>query len=133
MILSTPKHILLFIDDYNKKGLCKACGYVTIYWKNSNVKSSHWICADSKNIYAKGKHRLRVYGVSPDQWDAMMAKQKGRCAGGCDREATHLDHNHDTGKFRGILCHQCNVAIGLANESAEQLNRLADYVQRDGD
>lgn len=41
----------------------------------------------------------------------------------------HLDHNHETGEFRGWLCDRCNLAAGLIGESAERLTGLAEYVR----
>ena len=47
---------------------------------------------------------------------------------GFDGRKLHLDHNHDTGQFRGWLCQGCNHAIGMTNESAEKLISLATYL-----
>lgn len=44
-------------------------------------------------------------------------------------KTTHLDHDHATGKVRGVLCHRCNRAIGFFNESPELLERAADYIR----
>lgn len=43
-----------------------------------------------------------------------------------------LDHNHGTGRFRGWLCHRCNRAAGLLNESKEIISGLAEYVNTEG-
>ena len=40
----------------------------------------------------------------------------------------HIDHSHDTGKVRGILCHRCNMGIGLFDENRENLKRAMEYV-----
>lgn len=41
-----------------------------------------------------------------------------------------VDHDHKTGKVRGILCHPCNTALGMAQDSPHILRRMADYLER---
>ena len=78
----------------------------------------------------------RKFGVTPEEVDALLAEQEGRCAG-CRRElpegkGRHLDHNHETGKVRGWLCFPCNYALGLLRDDPKTLLRLVDYVHRPG-
>lgn len=47
-------------------------------------------------------------------------------------EGPRWDHNHRTGQFRGWLCHQCNVALGLLQDSPELLRKAANYVESRG-
>lgn len=75
------------------------------------------------------------YGISASDWRAMFAKQGKRCANQACRTSVpgghgwHVDHCHDTGAVRGILCHYCNVAAGNARDSADVLRGLADYLE----
>jgi hypothetical protein len=78
------------------------------------------------------------YGVSLEQWQAMFDKQGGRCAG-CmilfgkeRRNIPCIDHNHETGVFRGLLCHSCNRSLGLLKESITTLQTLILYLQFQG-
>ena len=48
------------------------------------------------------------------------------------RRSLHWDHDHNTGAFRGWLCHGCNTALGSAGESAERLRKLIAYLERGG-
>ena len=73
------------------------------------------------------------YGISYDEYDVMLEKQKGRCAicgtdnpGGKGR--FHVDHCHTNGTVRGLLCHHCNTMLGLAKDSAETLNKAISYL-----
>lgn len=75
------------------------------------------------------------YGINVDQWEAIFAKQGGRC-GICrrselnaDRKRFHVDHNHTTGKVRGILCNLCNVLLGNARDSRDTLARAIAYLE----
>ena len=59
----------------------------------------------------------------------MVARQDGRCAICCATEARHIDHDHDTGQVRGMLCFRCNAALGQLDDSPDRLRRAADYLE----
>lgn len=63
--------------------------------------------------------RLRIrYGISKDDFDRMAVEQSGLCLI-CERKPTatfHVDHNHDTGHVRGLLCASCNVRLGILEQ-----------------
>lgn len=62
----------------------------------------------------------RKYGLQPGDWDAMFEAQGRRCACcGTPDAAWHTDHDHDTGKVRGIICARCNTRLGLCGDNAE--------------
>lgn len=46
-----------------------------------------------------------------------------------DEKSKHVDHDHKTGKFRGWLCHHCNVGIGLFSDSTRRLKSAIDYLR----
>lgn len=75
----------------------------------------------------------RAFGISADEFDAILAAQGGGCAI-CgvvpEREASfHLDHDHVTGEIRGILCIGCNQGLGQFRDDAGLLERAAVYVR----
>ena len=79
------------------------------------------------------KRTLKKYGISAEDWARAWVTQYGKCAG-ClmpldDGQNTHIDHCHQTGAFRGLLCPQCNQAIGKTKHSPQRLRRLAKYVE----
>jgi len=52
------------------------------------------------------------YGITPEQYDGMLARQGGVCAlCGGTMERPVVDHCHQTGRVRGILCHPCNIKL----------------------
>lgn len=82
------------------------------------------------------KNLLRVrYGITNEIWGAMFDSQNGCCAV-CSAHASQLsrglavDHCHTSGRFRGLLCHMCNQAIGLFKDSPERLTKACEYLRR---
>lgn len=81
----------------------------------------------------------RYYGLSGEQYGAMVANQKGLC-GICKKPETavfngapkvlHVDHCHATDQIRELLCGSCNGMLGLAKDSPETLRAAADYIEK---
>lgn len=75
----------------------------------------------------------RLYDVSPEQYDEMFAKQNGVCAI-CGlpetgkREYLCVDHDHASGRVRGLLCHDCNIGLGKFKDDATRLNKAIWYL-----
>lgn len=73
---------------------------------------------ERKRVSKRKAHLKWKYGITPEQYDKMLATQGGVCAicmkDGSDSRgySMHVDHCHDTGKVRGLLCHRCNTALG---------------------
>jgi len=78
----------------------------------------------------------RWYGITQEDYDAMLAAQDGVCAicGGPPRGRGKLndvfvvDHDHNTGVIRGLLCSPCNTAVGQMDDDPERLRRAAVYL-----
>ncbi len=92
--------------------------------------------------YDRVKHRdwwlRRNYGISLVEWDALFEAQIRRCAicGSASPSSTkgwHTDHDHVSGKVRGILCHPCNTTLGRLEKAADgllaRLRRIEEYVR----
>lgn len=67
----------------------------------------------------------RNYGLPP----AEMAVIGTACAACDSTEKLHVDHDHTTGKVRGLLCHGCNIALGMAKDNPRTLRNLASYLE----
>lgn len=83
------------------------------------------------NYYLK-----RQYGITYGEYMAMSAAQGGRCKVCGElptvvgkKRALHVDHCHKSGKIRGLLCHQCNVSIGLLKDDPAIIRSLLLYVE----
>lgn len=87
-------------------------------------------------------HLKSKYGITPEEYEALVEKQKGLCAicnesglsrsgGGRAKKSSPLfvDHDHVTEEVRGLLCHKCNVAIGLMLDDPQRLERAAAYIR----
>ena len=89
------------------------------------------------------QHLKYKYGVSHAEFMDCWEKQNGLCSI-CSVELPDLmlyegrrrgyaiDHNHETGKFRGILCLTCNTMLGMAKDSADLLKKAAQYLEKNG-
>jgi hypothetical protein len=76
--------------------------------------------------------RARIYGITEEQYKALTEHHQGKC-GICDKPSDKLvvDHNHVTGKVRGLLCSNCNTALGLFGDSVETLRAAEGYLIHD--
>jgi Recombination endonuclease VII len=73
-------------------------------------------------------HLRRRYGIGQADVDRMLVEQEDKCAG-CDKpDPEHVDHDHATGLVRGMLCFNCNQALGNVRDSVPVLDRLAAYL-----
>jgi hypothetical protein len=134
-----------FYKDPNKKdGLysrCKDCHKAaTAHYASNNRKvysgaSRKWYHANK--LKAKNLHLRRKYGISIEQYLALVDAQGNTCAvcktpdktrGQASAEHWCVDHNHQTGKVRGLLCHHCNRALGLLNDNVAHLTTAVQYL-----
>jgi hypothetical protein len=80
------------------------------------------------------RRRLRRYGITQHEYDALMAAQGGRCPGCGTAEpgikGWCIDHNHTTGRVRALMCGTCNRVLGLLQESVTRLRALADFLEQ---
>jgi hypothetical protein len=91
----------------------------------------------------RSAHLKAKFGLTIEQFERMNESQKGLCAI-CGRPETAMtrglkqrsspiltvDHDHDNGRVRGLLCGACNRGIGLLGESRERLRSAIDYLTR---
>jgi hypothetical protein len=80
-------------------------------------------------------HLRRKYGITVADYERMLEEQNGGCRI-CGRQppdgmSLHVDHDHESNKVRGLLCFQCNNAIGLFEEQYELFQKAANYLDRD--
>lgn len=81
------------------------------------------------------RRRASKYGLSPAAFEVLLAQQGGLCAI-CfcpppDGTPLHVDHDHETGQIRGLLCRPCNVGLGHFMDSVDRLREAIHYLGRD--
>ena len=78
------------------------------------------------------------YGITLQDYEAMYKTQNGKCAI-CGKEPKngrgilrklYVDHCHQTNRVRGLLCHSCNMGIGLLDDSLELLFSAIEYLKK---
>jgi Recombination endonuclease VII len=80
----------------------------------------------------RGAQRIAIknlYGLTLEQWDRMVVQQRGCCAiCGEQSRDLHVDHCHETGTIRALLCQKCNRGLGLFDDDPDRLRTAARYV-----
>ncbi len=89
-----------------------------------------------KRIAQSLKDWLKRYGLTPEAYDQILAEQNGCCAicGSTsprmkNAKRLYVDHCHETGKTRSLLCFRCNSLLGFADESPVRLRLAANYLE----
>jgi hypothetical protein len=125
-----------------KSGLSARCGScdlaAVLSWQAKNPKKAR---TSLKRAYAKWSNkpevrtrlvryeRARRYGLTVDQLLAIENKACGKCAI-CKRALRlHIDHDHATGRVRGLLCSNCNLGIGLFGEDVQRMRQAIHYLR----
>lgn len=115
-----------FRKDSNKyKTECKHC---TIKRSKKNRK-------EDADLYDRERHLMMTYGLSLSDYDELLESQGGCCAICGTKQPTgkgrfHVDHDHDTGNIRGLLCSKCNQALGLLQDNSSIVMKAACYLKK---
>src|SRR4051812_27777463 len=78
---------------------------------------------------SRGYHLKRRYGITREQFAGMVEQQGGLCAICGIRSAEHVDHDHMTGRVRGVLCFNCNGGLGQFKDRIASLRAAIDYLE----
>lgn len=138
---------------------CKACRNTKVKaWKSTNPervkaheknRNRDWpaelAAARARRATPEGRRNMRNWrlkqdhGITLDEYERMVADQGGVCKicrrpprGGRTHhdQMLHVDHDHSSGRVRGLLCRQCNVAIGFLDEDVEIIASAIHYLRR---
>lgn len=117
-----------------RRNYCKQChaDYMVDYYKKNPDKLN----SDAKIIYAKNRKNWKRHRLTEEQYSKLLNKYDGKCHSCKDRKAINIDHDHNCcpGSFscgkcvRGILCSQCNTALGLLSDDLQKIKGLLKYI-----
>jgi len=76
----------------------------------------------------------KKYNITLEQFEQMKLSQNNCCAI-CgkplkDGRGSNIDHNHESGRIRGVLCHKCNTALGLLDDNVLLVDGMKNYLQK---
>lgn len=143
----------LFTPRKNRPGrffcYCRKCSYEVfdhVKWQKDNPGK---LAGYHQKYYRKNKNKIwrcrrsselkRDYGITIEDYERMVAEQKGACAI-CEREpqgnpknprrVLFVDHNHETGQVRGLLCPRCNAFVAYIENHGHLLDKLRSYLEK---
>lgn len=112
-------------------GYCKGCMVARRHELHPPIGRAHLRKPREQLKRVRGRAQ---YSITNGEYDALFAKQNGTCAicgvpSSQHKRSLHVDHNHKTGRIRGLLCVRCNMAIGCADDSIERLQKMIAYLE----
>ena len=116
---------------------CKACNKITTdKWIENNKEYYQKLKKESQKLLHHNHKKYERRGITKEQYDIVFEAQEGLCAI-CKQppKNTHalaMDHNHKTNEFRGLLCKECNRALGLFCDNIDVLTNAVIYLKERG-
>ena len=89
-----------------------------------------FVAAGKRTLSNRKSHLKRKYGLTLEGFDELLASQGDGCAICGKPDPDNVDHDHETGRVRGILCWNCNIAIGQLEDDADRARAVAEYLDR---
>ena len=108
------------------------------YDKKYREKNRQRVNRNARNWAIKNRHKVRkiqldwLYGISVEAYNDMVLKQDNKCAL-CFKPSNRrldVDHDHKTGKIRGLLCGKCNKGLGLFYDDIDVFKRAVVYLSK---
>ena len=139
----------LYSDLYRTCMTCGEVKYATeFYVRNKETMVRHSSCKACDRERVKKRHQdnpertrnndlMRNYGITLQDHANMFSEQQGLCAI-CGEEGDGrwkklcVDHCHDTGKVRKLLCRNCNMVLGQVGDNVQLLEKMVTYLKQHG-
>lgn len=131
-----------YIKKSSRKGYasqCKTCQEK--YWETDDYKQKHserakqWYKTPrGKRVWLNSYYR-RHFGITIEEYERLLSEQNSRC-GICETEkcatgkSFAVDHDHTTGRVRGLLCKKCNLALGFLEDDTSRMQRAINYMRK---
>ena len=153
-VCKEEKELTEFSKDKHSKGggytySCKECRRKkNKEWREANpekvkqknaknaAKRKEYYQSDTGIRSSRNCHLKRMYGITLEQYEAMSEAQDHKCDICGNPEMNNknkvlcVDHNHNTGEIRGLLCGNCNVGIGNLQDNIELLKKSIIYLKK---
>lgn len=113
------------IDGHKVCSVCLVNHPVSEYHKKKSTVQE--ICKSCKSVQLRAKE----YGLSQDDVRELLKQPCNACGAVVTGRTAHIDHCHKFGHVRGLLCMNCNTALGAVNDDIARLKALIAYLQRD--
>jgi len=126
-------------------GVCEGCGgpafnarwgspqrYCSDPCRMATAKSrrlSHYLAVQRAG---ERRRQLNKFGMTPKEYDRLLQNQNGKCAicgSEPGRRQLAVDHDHETGEVRGLLCSNCNTGLGLLGDQLARLRVAVTYLE----
>lgn len=115
----------------NNQSPCDSCRLAANKYRREKQKKDN-------ELLGYNPRRLKRHHITKEYYDKLLNKYSGKCWICREKKAIHIDHNHKccTGGYscgkciRGVLCSNCNTAIGLLNDDSALLNSAIKYIKR---
>lgn len=128
------------LDGY--RGVCKGCELAELRAFSRNNRehlnrqrreryANDTDHRDSYRAYNRARFRQYKYGITYEEFHAMIDAQDNVCSickKSNGRQVLYVDHDHKTGRIRGLLCHTCNTFLGRIDDSIETLEYMIEYL-----
>ncbi len=128
-----------FIKNKAKKlghiSWCRSCNKE--YWSAWRKRSKEQTLKYQSAYYLKNPSKRRAYRLNKNykmsifDYAKMAEDQDHKCLICKENKKLHVDHNHETGKVRGLLCTGCNTGLGSFQENIKSLRAAVDYLSKD--
>ena len=119
------RHYLSDINETTHTATCQVCGPVGLESKGRYPSGKQqWRCAVKK--------RAERYSISPAEYQVLLDTHENLC-GICGEQfdaGLYIDHDHSTGKVRGLLCCDCNLGLGRFYDNPDFLRKAAEYLEK---
>lgn len=99
--------------------------------KHKQIKMDRKVYLQNRKSSSRKWYLKATYNITPEQYQEMSDKNNGKCYICLEQKDyyLHVDHDHNTGYIRGLLCNNCNRALGLFKDNRESLLRAIQYLQ----
>ncbi len=122
-------------EAHREEILARAAEYRRNNPEKVNAYNKKWYAAHPG--IGTERHRKYKYGLAPEEFSDLLARQQGCCAicrvditqWSGKRSPVHVDHSHATGQVRGLLCRDCNTALGILKDDPDRLRAAAKYIE----